>query len=236
MSLHARLQENKRHRKKIMHEALIIAILIVGAYLIGSIPTAVWVGKIFFKIDIREHGSGNAGATNVLRVFGTAAAIPVFVIDAMKGYGAVMLSWFSALAPASLGMEFSESFTLLRVGLLIAAIVGHIFPIFASFRGGKGMATITGGLIAVTPLPLLACFIVFVVAWSITSYLSLGSVLAVLGYPLWVILRYIIMGESISPTMVVVSILISTMLLYTHRENIKRLRAGTESKTYLFRK
>ncbi len=218
-----------------MCDILINIGLILGAYIIGSIPTAVWVGKLFFKLDIREHGSGNAGATNVLRVLGTAAAIPVFLIDAAKGYGAVMLGWYSSVAP-TLGAEFSEPFVFLRIALMVAAVLGHIFPLFASFRGGKGVATIAGCLIAIAPLPLLGSFVTFVVMWSIKSYLSLGSIFAALTFPLWTILVPIIYGETISPTMVIFSVVVGGALIYTHRANIKRLKAGTESKTYLFRK
>ncbi len=219
-----------------MNEVLINIGLVVGAYLLGSIPTAVWVGKLFFKLDIREHGSGNAGATNVLRVLGTAAAIPVFIIDAAKGYGAIMLSWFSTFSLVGNGGEYSESFIFFRIALMIAAVLGHIFPIFASFRGGKGVATIAGCLIAIAPLPLLGSFITFVVVWSIKSYLSLGSIFAALTFPLWVTLEYLLLGEAISPTMVIFSIIVGSALIYTHRANIKRLRSGDETKTYLFRK
>ncbi len=217
-----------------MHEGLLIALLIIGAYLLGSIPTAVWVSKIFFKMDIRDHGSGNAGATNVLRVLGRAAAIPVFVVDAAKGWGAVMLGWFTSLAPEAFGMEFSESFVFLRIGLMAAAILGHIFPIFASFRGGKGVATIAGALIAISPIPLIGSFSAFVIGWSTTGYLSLGSVLAALTFPIWTVLEYIIFYHEVSPTMTIFSVVVGSMLVYTHRSNIRRLRAGTESKTRLF--
>ncbi len=218
-----------------MHEALLISLLVVGGYLLGSIPTAVWVGKLFFGKDVRDYGSGNAGATNVLRVFGTAAAIPVFIIDAAKGYGAVMLAWFSSLAPVG-GAEFSEHFVFLRITLMVVAILGHIFPIFASFKGGKGVATIAGCLIAISPLPLAGSFTVFVILWSITSYLSLGSIFAGITFPIWTTLEFIVFGDAISPTMVTFSILVGSTMVYTHRANIKRLKNGSETKTYLFRK
>lgn len=136
-----------------LNEILVIGLLIIGAYLLGSIPSAVWIGRLFFGVDVRRHGSGNAGATNVLRVLGTKAAIPVFIIDAAKGYGAVMLSWFATIAPPDHSFEFSEPFINLRIALMVAAILGHIFPIFAGFRGGKGVATIAGCLVAMTPVP-----------------------------------------------------------------------------------
>lgn len=218
-----------------MSDTLFIILLIVSAYLLGSIPTAVWVGKIFFHKDVREHGSGNAGATNVLRVFGTAAAIPVFIVDAAKGYVAVMLSWYSPLAPLG-GEDFSEYFVFLRIGLMVAAILGHIFPLFASFRGGKGVATIAGCLIAIAPIPLAGSFTVFVVLWSVSNFLSLGSIGAAVTFPLWVVLKSLIFSEPISPTMVIFSFAVGSLLVYTHKANIARIKAGTESKTYLFRK
>lgn len=218
-----------------MPEYITLSLFIIGAYLLGSIPTAVWVGKIFFKMDVRDRGSGNAGATNVLRTFGTAAAIPVFLIDGAKGYGAVMLSWFTPLAPVG-DADPSEWFMVLRIGLMVAAILGHIFPVFASFRGGKGVATIAGALIAVAPIPLCGSFAMFVLFWSLTSYLSLGSIMSGVTFPLWMFLYYIIIGEEVSLAMMIFSVVVGGVLVNTHKANIARLRAGTESKTYLFRK
>ncbi len=219
-----------------MNEILVIALLIIAAYLLGSIPTAVIISKIFFKSDIRNHGSGNAGATNVLRTFGTAAAIPVFLIDGAKGYAAVMLSWLSSLAPHSAFGEYSEPFLNLRIALMIVAILGHIFPIFASFKGGKGVATIAGCLIAIAPVPLLCSFIVFVIFWSISNYVSLGSIMAGLTFVIWVPLYYLIIGDGFSPTMMIFSVAIAAVMTYMHRFNIKRIKDGTEGKTYLFKK
>lgn len=219
-----------------MSEFILIPILVVGAYLLGSIPSAVWIGRIFFNVDVRRHGSGNAGATNVLRLLGTAAAIPVFVLDAAKGYAAVMLGWFSTLAPFASSCEFSEPFLNLRIVLMVAAILGHIFPIFASFRGGKGVATIAGCMIALAPIPLLCSFVIFVIFWSVSHYVSLGSIVAAAVFPLAMLLKFIIAGESISPTMMIFSVVVASALVFMHRANIKRIRQGTESKTYLFRK
>ncbi|MEG0163128.1 MAG: glycerol-3-phosphate acyltransferase, partial [Mucinivorans sp.] len=117
-----------------MNEVLTIIFLIIGAYLLGSIPSAVWIGRLFFNVDPRRHGSGNAGATNVLRLLGTKAALPVFASYAANGYAAVLLWWFSTLGPIDVSCQFSEPFINLRIALMICAILGHIFPIFASFR------------------------------------------------------------------------------------------------------
>lgn len=217
-------------------EVVVIISLVIGAYILGSIPSAVWIGKIFFNVDVRRHGSGNAGATNVLRVLGTKAALPVFVIDAAKGYAAVMLSWLSNLDPESISDTYSEPFINLRIVLMIAAILGHIFPIFAGFRGGKGVATIAGCLIAIAPIPLLCSFVMFVIFWSISHYVSLGSLMAALTFPIWVILNFVVSGESISPTMLIFSLIVMSVMIFMHRTNIARLRSHTEGKTYLFKK
>lgn len=217
-------------------EVMIIVLLIAGAYLLGSVPSAVWIGKLFFGVDVRRHGSGNAGATNVLRVLGTKAAIPVFVIDAAKGYGAVMLSWFSTLAPIDHSYEFSEPFINLRIALMVAAILGHIFPVLAGFRGGKGVATIAGCLVAMSPVPLLCSFAIFVIMWSVSHYVSLGSLCAAVTFPIWVVLKNVVVGEAFSPTMTIFALVVASVMVFMHRANIGRLRSGTESKTYLFRK
>lgn len=211
-------------------DVVIIISLIIAAYILGSIPSSVWIGKSFYGVDVREHGSHNAGATNTMRVLGRRAALPVFIIDAGKGYAAVMLSFLSQLVP------FSEQFIYLRIGLIAAVILGHIFPIFASFRGGKGVATIAGCMIAMSPIPLACSFSVFCIILLTTHYVSLGSIIGGSLFPIFVYLKFIIFGEPISPTLIGFGIVVAAMLLFTHRKNFKRLKEGTESKTYLFTK
>lgn len=211
-------------------DILIIVLLIIAAYILGSIPSAVWIGKAFYGVDVREHGSHNAGATNTMRVLGRKAAIPVFIIDAGKGYAAVMISFLSPLTP------FSEPFINLRIVLIAMAIVGHIFPLFANFKGGKGVATVAGCLIAMAPIPLACSFLVFCIVLFTTHYVSLGSICAGALFPIFVLLKFIIFGEPISPTLIIFSLLVAAMLLFTHRKNYKRLLSGTESKTYLFKR
>lgn len=210
-------------------EIIVIATLIIAAYLLGSIPSAVWIGKTFFGVDVREHGSHNAGATNVMRVLGRRAALPVFIIDAGKGYAAVMISFLSPLVP------FSEPFIYLRLALIVAVILGHIFPVFAKFRGGKGVATMAGCLIAMAPIPLACSFLVFSVILLTTHYVSLGSIVGGALFPLFVYLKFIVMAEPVSPTLVGFGVLVAAMLLITHRKNFVRLKNGTESKTYIFK-
>lgn len=203
---------------------IIIGILI-GGYLLGSIPSAVWIGKQFYRVDVREHGSRNAGSTNVLRVLGRRAAAPVFVIDAGKGYAAVMLSH---LAPLD---QTSEGFVFLKFGLIAAVILGHIFPLFAGFRGGKGVATIAGSVLALSPLALLMSFSTFLIILLIWHYVSLGSIMAGILYPV-----YMLISGQRSITMIGFGILVAAMLIFTHRNNIKRLWNHSESKTYLFKR
>lgn len=211
-------------------EIVIIVSIVIAAYVLGSIPSAVWIGKTFYGVDVRQHGSHNAGATNTMRVLGRRAALPVFVIDAGKGYAAVMLSFLSPLEP------FSEPFIYLRIVLIAAAILGHIFPLFANFKGGKGVATIAGCLIAMAPIPLACSFVVFLIILFTTHYVSLGSITAGAMFPLFVYLKFMVMSEPVSPTMVGFGVVVAIMLLLTHRKNFARLKNGTESKTYLFKK
>lgn len=203
---------------------LTISILIVAGYLLGSIPSAVWIGKWFYGTDVREHGSHNAGATNTLRVLGRRAALPVFIIDAAKGYGAVMLSHFTDLE--------GDAFFFLKIGLTAAAILGHIFPIFASFKGGKGVATLAGCMLAVTPIPMVMGLATFVIVLAMTHYVSLGSITGGVLFPVYIIIA----NGFHSPYKIAFGVLVAVVLLITHRKNIKRLREGTESKTYLFLK
>lgn len=203
---------------------LTISILIVAGYLLGSIPSAVWIGKWFYGTDVREHGSHNAGATNTLRVLGRRAALPVFIIDAAKGYAAVMLSHFTDLE--------GDAFFFLKIGLTAAAILGHIFPVFASFKGGKGVATLAGCMLAITPIPMVMGLATFVIVLAATHYVSLGSITGGVLFPVYIIIA----NGFHSPYKIAFGVLVAVVLLITHRKNIKRLREGTESKTYLFLK
>lgn len=195
-------------------------VLLVIAYLIGSIATSVWVGKIFYNIDVREHGSGNAGATNTIRVLGWKAGLPVFIIDALKGFAAVMLVNFSTL------QNYSNMYVNFELMLGIAAVIGHMYPIFASFKGGKGVATLLGIVIALTPIPALCAFGVFLVVLLVFKYVSLGSMVAGVSYPF--MLHFVFNNNSL--TITIFSIVMSILLLFTHRKNIQRLLKGDESK------
>src|SRR5688572_2226418 len=154
------------------------ALLLLTAYLLGSIPTSVWIGKAFYNIDVREFGSGNAGATNTFRVLGRRAGIPVLVIDILKGTAAVALAWASGFSTES------EEFVHLQLGLGVAALLGHIFPVFAGFRGGKGVATILGIVICIVPLACAIALVVFLVVLFASRIVTLASITAGLTFPI----------------------------------------------------
>jgi len=202
--------------------------MIPAAYLLGSIPTAVWVGKGFHGIDVREHGSGNAGATNVMRVLGVKTGIPVLLLDMLKGWLAVYLVHFQDLL-----LQEDESFYLYSIVLGLFAVLGHIFPGFAGFRGGKGVATITGVCFSIHPLATLSALGIFILVLLLWKYVSLGSIIAGISYPLWSILVY--KTESVSVKFFAISA--GILLLITHRKNIQRLLNGNENKaSFLFKK
>ncbi|MDR1594162.1 MAG: glycerol-3-phosphate 1-O-acyltransferase PlsY [Prevotellaceae bacterium] len=203
-------------------------IWLVAAYLLGSISSAVWVARKKHGINIREHGSGNAGATNILRVLGPKAALPVFIFDFLKGLAAVQFIRFTGLD----SRVNPELYTGYEIALGICAILGHIFPIFASFKGGKGVATIAGALVAISPYPMLLALTVFLATFLITRYVSMGSIMAAITFPIFVIFLFgmLLMPEKTSLTLKCFSLIASAMIIITHRKNIKRLRNGTENK------
>jgi glycerol-3-phosphate acyltransferase PlsY len=196
-----------------------LAVLILFAYLIGSIPTAVWYGKAFHNIDVREHGSGNAGATNTLRTLGNKAGFIVLFIDLLKGFLATSLIYFSSF---EYGNQNHFNF---QMALGVTAVLGHIFPIFASFKGGKGIATLLGMCIALNWQIALICIMVFVTTVSLTKYISLGSMItAIIG----AILSFYFYTNNFTANCFFCAIAI--LVAYTHRTNITRLKAGTENK------
>ncbi len=198
-----------------------IILCLAGAYLLGSIPTAVWIGKAFFGIDVREHGSGNAGATNALRVLGTKTGVIVLLLDALKGVAAVSLGW--------LVKDYFTSpslFSIMQLTLGLFALLGHVYPIFSGFRGGKGIATLAGIVAVLFPGAVLICLGVFITFFIPTRFVSLGSMAAAAAFPLSVIF---ITGPATPPEMVF-SLLVAIFVPYTHRKNIQRLLKGTENK------
>jgi len=205
-----------------------IAILLVLAYLIGSIPTAVWVSKIVYGIDIREHGSGNAGATNAFRILGTKAGSGVMLVDMMKGFIAVKLSIFSAFPWTS------EPFVNLQIFLGLSAVLGHIFPIWADFRGGKGIATLFGMILSIQPIVAVSLVVVFMLMLLITRYVSLSSITASIAFPLLILFIFNAHAQELSYRLFAIAT--AFLVVLTHHKNIGRLLSGNENKVPLFRK
>jgi len=206
---------------------LIAIFAALAAYLLGSIPSAVWIGKRFHNIDVREHGSGNAGTTNTIRVLGWATGIPVLLIDIAKGWLAAMLPVFFHLAtPASALM------TNLQLFAGIIAITGHIFPVFAGFRGGKGVATVFGVFLAVQPLLTVCVMAVFLAVLFITGIVSVSSMTAGVSFPVLLFVFF----DTPSVLFKVFAVIVGIALLVTHRENIRRIWRGEETKILKFGK
>ncbi len=200
--------------------------LILLAYLLGSIPTAVWYSTYHFGIDIREHGSMNAGATNTFRVLGKSAGIQVLAIDILKGALAVSLYKL-------IGTPASMPVPMLELSLGVAAVIGHLYPIWADFRGGKGVATTLGMIMAINPLLASSLLLIFIVVLALTHYVSLGSILAAVLFPVFIFISY--QGEGFI-ALKIFAVLISAFVVYKHQKNIQRLLNGTESKIFLFKK
>lgn len=200
---------------------------ILLAYLLGSIPAAVWIGKMFHNIDVREHGSGNAGATNVIRVLGWKTGIPVLLIDLVKGSLATLLPLILKLAEPGSSMLIN-----LQILAGVTAITGHIFPLFANFRGGKGVATVFGVLLALQPLLTISCFGVFLIIVLATGIVSVSSMGAGLAFPILLFTVF----DTPSLIFKIFSILVGFALIITHRKNIQRLMKGEEKKLIKFGK
>lgn len=198
-------------------------LLIVLAYLIGSIPTAVWVSKAFFSIDIREYGSGNAGATNTFRVLGSRWGTMVMLVDMLKGLAATSLY---ILLPYYTNSTSEWDRTNFMVGLGLAAVLGHIFPIWADFRGGKGVATLFGMVLAIQPVVAVCCVGVFLLVLYLTRFVSLSSILASVAFAVFIL---VIFNER-EPLYRAFAIAVALMVLLTHQKNIGRLLRGSESK------
>ncbi|VDG98683.1 MULTISPECIES: glycerol-3-phosphate 1-O-acyltransferase PlsY [unclassified Sporosarcina] len=194
-----------------------IILLLVLAYLIGSIPSALWIGKLFYKTDIREHGSGNMGATNTFRVLGKKAGIAVTVFDILKGTAAVLL--------VSLPYFADTHVHSLIVG--VVAVIGHMYPVFAKFKGGKAVATSGGVLLGYSwPIFVLA-ILTFLLALKITKMVSLTSMIVAVMGAIYGIIYYFITGDIYLELVIV---LMGVFIFYRHRANIARIKAGTEPK------
>jgi glycerol-3-phosphate acyltransferase PlsY len=202
---------------------LLVIVAFLISYLLGSIPTSVWAGKVFHGIDVREHGSGNAGATNVIRVLGWKTGIPVMIVDVGKG-------WFAAYLPVLLNLAEpgSGQLTTLQILTGLTSIVGHVFPVLAGFRGGKGVGSTFGVLLSLNPFLTLSCLGVFLAVLFITGYVSVSSMSAGLAFPLLLFTLF----DTPSLTFKIFSVFVAVALIFTHRKNIRRLLNGEESKFF----
>ncbi len=200
-----------------MNELLLIAL----AYCIGSIPTAVWISKKMFSIDIRDYGSGNAGATNTFRVLGSKWGSLVMFVDILKGILATSLYIF---LPDYLSNELHR--TNLMIGLGLSAVIGHIYPVWAGFKGGKGVATLLGMAVAIQPLVAVCCVGVFLLVLYLTRFVSLSSILAGVSFMVFILF---IFNEK-ETLYRIFAVLVALMVLLTHQKNIGRILKGTESK------
>jgi glycerol-3-phosphate acyltransferase PlsY len=196
------------------------------AYLIGSIPTSLIVSRTQFNIDIRDYGSGNAGATNTFRVLGSKWGTLVMIMDMLKGLIAVKLA---LLLPYYIDNEFQR--TNFQIGLGLAAVLGHIFPIWAEFRGGKGVATLFGLIIAISPWTALSCIGVFLLVLYLTRFVSLSSILASMAFPVFILIVFNVDNTAYR----IFAIAVALLVIMTHQKNIGRLLSGSENKVPIFK-
>ncbi|WP_457653532.1 glycerol-3-phosphate 1-O-acyltransferase PlsY [Rhodocaloribacter sp.] len=215
---------------------LSLVVILVLSYLVGSIPGSVWVGKWLYGLDIREHGSGNAGATNAFRVLGWKAGMLATVVDLGKGLFAAGVIATIRLDGLPSGLEFWQIETFVRLMAGFAAIIGHMFPIWAGFKGGKGVNTAAGVLFALSPVTMLIVIGVFALVLFTSRYVSLASLLATAAFPATVAIRkYVFHVDSLDGSLLIISIVMMLAIVYAHRANIKRLFNGTESRIRTFR-
>ena len=201
---------------------MVFIIVIFIGYMLGSIPSAVWVGKFFHGIDIREHGSKNAGATNTFRVFGNKSGTIVLAMDILKGYAAASIP----LLLSHMYIGFKDEVLILQLTASFCAIMGHVFPVLAKFKGGKGVASTLGIIIAINPETAFICLGCFVVVFIVWKYVSLGAIVASVLFPF---VSYFFMLED-ARIMIIFSIMISLIVLFSHRKNMQRLLRGEENK------
>lgn len=207
-------------------EILLLICGILVAYLLGSVPSSVWIGRSFYGIDLRTQGSGNAGATNTIRVLGTRAGIVVLLIDVFKGWLAVYL------AVNFVPVNFTPTQTnIYQIVAGLAAVFGHVYPVFVGFRGGKGIATFVGVGITLFPWSVLVVFGIFVIMLISTKYVSVASMTGAICFPFIVIFIF----NPHSLPLVLLAIFVGIFIPFTHRKNIQRLLNGTESK-FTFKK
>lgn len=216
---------------------MLLVLTFALAYLVGAIPTAVWWGKATHGVDVRHHGSGNMGATNVMRVLGWKVGVTVLLFDILKGWMAAALVpelmlgeigvWGNAPEPEGTRLAGEMG---VRLGCGVLAILGHSFPVFVGFRGGKGVATSAGVLLAVTPGALGVAALAFALGFGLTRYVAVGSLAAAVAYPATLFILHYGLGRPVPSVLLGIGTFMGAWLFWTHRTNIARLRAGTEKK------
>ncbi len=205
---------------------LTLVVILLLSYLSGSLAFSLWAGRVLRGVDLRTVGSGNLGATNVLRALGWKAAVPVLLLDVLKGALPVVLIAQLRLGPGPLPFGITQFWLSMLAG--VAAIAGHLWTPFARFRGGKGVATATGVFAAVAPWPTLVCFVLFGVVTGLTRIVSLGSIVAALALlPLLVFLHP---RQAPLVPLLIIAVPLVSLIVWKHRANIVRLRAGTEAR------
>jgi len=215
---------------------LSIVVILILSYLLGSIPSSVWIGRWFYGVDVRKHGSHNAGATNVFRVLGWKAGMVTAIVDLSKGVAAAWALATIRLDSLPSGLEFWHIETFVRLLAGMAAIVGHMFPVWARFRGGKGVSTAAGVLFALTPTTMSIVLAIFIIVLLSSRYVSLASISAAATFPTAIaIRRYVFDIDALDPSLLFFGALLAISIFIAHRANIQRLINGTENRVRTFR-
>lgn len=217
-----------------MESIIRILLIIIFSYLIGSFPSAIFISKRFFGFDIREKGSGNMGSTNAFRILGWKWGLVVQILDLLKGFLAVVVIANYIGEGVSFGgyNTFFEDITIVKLIAGVSAVCGHIWTVFAGFKGGKGINTAAGMLIGIAPVDVGIAIGIFILALIFSGYVSLGSILGAVAFPSSLVVRYNCMGAEIPGYHILIyfSIILAVLLIFTHRQNIIRLIKGTENK------
>ncbi|NGP87343.1 glycerol-3-phosphate 1-O-acyltransferase PlsY [Fodinibius halophilus] len=217
---------------------LALGVVLLLSYLVGSIPSSIWVGKLVKGVDIRNHGSGNAGATNTFRLLGWPSGVTVLGIDFFKGFASSLwisqLAYYIASGPVAL-FDFWSVDPFLSITCGLAAIIGHMFPLYANFDGGKGMATAAGMLCGIEPVSVGIAAVVFTVVMVASRYVSLASLVAAFVYPLVLVMLRFGFGWELDGSILIFGALAGLGIIVKHRGNIKRLLNGTENQVSSFK-
>lgn len=192
-------------------------LLLLAAYILGSIPSGLWIGKLFYHKDIRQHGSGNLGTTNTFRILGKPAGIVVMLMDILKGTAAVLL----------VHLPYFDSVSIHPLLLGAVAVFGHMYPIFAGFKGGKAVATSAGVILGYAPVLFIILVVVFLLALKFSKMVSLTSMITALVALIYTTVSYFYTGDW---ALIVVILVFTLFIIYRHRANIERIKNGTEPK------